>query len=81
VEHSPKRGDRPLFKKTLLGVSFLIFLSFSLATQGLAQKDHIAQIAIDTVRAHMGLRPGVEIKFIEKKQQGTLIIGIRAPTR
>jgi len=57
-----------MFKKTLFQVTCLIFLSFSLATQGFAQKDNIAQIAIDTVRAHMGLRPGVEIKFIEKKE-------------
>ena len=70
-----------MFKKTLFQVTCLTFLSFSLATQGFAQKDNIAQTAIDTVRVHMGLRPGVEIKFIEKKQQGTLIIGIRAPTR
>jgi len=57
-----------MFKKTLFQVTCLIFLSFSLATQGFAQKDNIAQIAIDTVRTHMGLRPGVEIKFIEKKE-------------
>ena len=57
-----------MFKKTLFKVTCLIFLSFSLATEGFAQKDNIAQIAIDTVRAHMGLRPGVEIKFIEKKE-------------
>ena len=57
-----------MLKKTFLQVACLIFLSFSLATQGFAQKDNIAQIAIDTVRAHMGLPPGVEIKFIEKKE-------------
>jgi len=57
-----------MLKKTLFQVTCLIFLSFSLATQGFAQKDNIAQIAIDTVRAHMGLPPGVEIKFIEKRE-------------
>jgi len=57
-----------MLKKTFLQVACLIFLSFSLVTQGFAQKDNIAQIAIDTVRAHMGLPPGVEIKFIEKKE-------------
>ena len=57
-----------MLKKTFLQVACLIFLSFSLATQGFAQKDNIAQIAIDTVRGHMGLPPGVEIKFIEKKE-------------
>jgi protein-disulfide isomerase len=62
------RGDRPLFKNILSGVSCLIFLSFFLATQGFAQKDNIAQIAIDTVRAHMRLPPRVDIKFVEKKE-------------
>lgn len=57
-----------MLKKTFLQVACLIFLSFSLATQGFAQKDNIFQIAIDTVRAHMGLPPGIEIKFIEKKE-------------
>ena len=57
-----------MLKKTFLQVACLIFLSFSLTTQGFAQKDNIAQIAIDTVRGHMGLPPGVEIKFIEKKE-------------
>ncbi|MDI6762644.1 MAG: thioredoxin domain-containing protein [Thermodesulfobacteriota bacterium] len=57
-----------MLKKTFLQVACLIFLSFSLATQGFAQKDNIAQIAIDTVRSHVGLPPGVEIKFIEKKE-------------
>jgi protein-disulfide isomerase len=57
-----------MFKKALFQVTCLIFLYFSLATQGFAQKDNIVQIAIDTVKAHMGLRPGVEIKFIEKKE-------------
>ncbi|MDO9124377.1 MAG: thioredoxin domain-containing protein [Deltaproteobacteria bacterium] len=57
-----------MLKKTFLQVACLIFLSFSQATQGFAQKDNIAQIAIDTVRGHMGLPPGVEVKFIEKKE-------------
>jgi hypothetical protein len=57
-----------MLKKTFLQVACLIFLSFSLATQGFAQKDNIVQTAIDTVRAHMGLPPGVEIRFIEKKE-------------
>jgi protein-disulfide isomerase len=39
-----------------------------LTTQGFAQKDAIPQIAIDTVRTHMGLPPGIEIRFIEKKE-------------
>lgn len=38
-----------------------------MTTQGLAQ-DHIAQVAIDAVRTHMGVSPGIEIKFIEKKE-------------
>jgi protein-disulfide isomerase len=57
-----------MLKKTLFQVACLIFLSFSVATEGFAQKDNFAQIAIDTVRAHMGLPRGVEIKFIEKKE-------------
>ena len=57
-----------MIKKVFLRVACLIFLSLSLATQGFAQKDNISQIAVDTVRAHMGLPPGVEIKFIEKKE-------------
>lgn len=54
--------------KKILQTVCLIFLSFSLTAQGFAQKDNIAQVAIDAVRAHMGLPPGVEIKFIEKKE-------------
>lgn len=57
-----------MLKKILLRTVCLIFLCFSLTTQGFAQKDNIAQVAIDAVRAHMGLPPGVEIKFIEKKE-------------
>jgi protein-disulfide isomerase len=54
--------------KKILGTVCLMFLSFSLTTQGFAQKDNIAQVAIDAVRTHMHLAPGVEIKFIEKKE-------------
>jgi protein-disulfide isomerase len=54
--------------KKILRTVCLIFLFFSLTTQGFAQKDNIAQVAVDTVRAHMGLPPGVEIKVIEKKE-------------
>jgi protein-disulfide isomerase len=57
-----------MLKKILLRAACSLFLCFSLTTQGLAQNDHIAQAAIDVVRAHMGLPPGVEIKFIEKKE-------------
>jgi protein-disulfide isomerase len=62
-----ERGYRML-KKLFLQSGCLIFLCFCLATQGFAQKDNIAQAAIDAVRAHMGIPPGVEIKFIEKKE-------------
>ena len=55
-------------KKTLLLAANLMFLSFSLAAQGFAQKDNIAQIAIETVKAHMRLNPGVVIRFAEKKE-------------
>jgi protein-disulfide isomerase len=57
-----------MLKKTLSRTLLLIVLSFFLTAQGFAQKDNIAQIAIDTVRAHMGLPPGIEVKFIEKKE-------------
>ena len=57
-----------MLKKTLLRTLLLMVLSLFLVTQGFAQKDNIAQIAIDTVKAHMGLPPGIEIKFIEKKE-------------
>ena len=57
-----------MFNKTFPRVICLVFLSFSLAAQGFAQKDNIAQIAIETVKAHMGLPPGVEIRFVEKKE-------------
>jgi protein-disulfide isomerase len=43
-----------------------------LTTQGFGQKDAIPQIAIDTARAHMGLPPGMEIRFIEKKESPVL---------
>ena len=40
-----------------------------LTLQGIAQqKDNIAQIAIDTVRVHMGLPAGTEIKYVEKRE-------------
>ena len=54
--------------KKILGTVSLIFLFLSLTTQGFAQKDNIAQVAIDAARTHMRLAPGVEIKFIEKKE-------------
>jgi protein-disulfide isomerase len=57
-----------MLRKILLQTICLIFLCFFLTTQGFAQKDPIVQVAIDAVRAHMGLPPGVEIKFIEKKE-------------
>jgi protein-disulfide isomerase len=57
-----------MLKKTLAGTVCLVLFSFLLATQGLAQKDKIDQVAIDTVRAHMGVPKGVEIKFVEKKE-------------
>ena len=57
-----------MLKKISLQVACVIFLSFFVATQGFTQKDNIAQVAVDTVRAHMGLPPGVEIKFIEKRE-------------
>lgn len=56
-----------MLKKILLRTICLIFLCSSLTTQGFAQKDNIAQTAIDAVKAHMGLPPGVEIRFVEKK--------------
>ncbi len=44
----------------------LTFLSLLLTTQGFGQ--NITQIAIDTVRAQGGLPPGMEIRFLEKKE-------------
>jgi len=57
-----------MLRKILSRTICLIFLCVSLTTQGFAQQDKIAQVAIDAVRAHMGIPPGVEIKFIEKKE-------------
>ncbi|RPJ04417.1 MAG: hypothetical protein EHM36_10700 [Deltaproteobacteria bacterium] len=58
-----------MLKKMSLGTVCLIFLSIFLTVQGFAQqKDNIGQIAIDTVRAHMGLPPGTEIKYVEKRE-------------
>jgi protein-disulfide isomerase len=57
-----------MLRKTFLQALCLIFLSFSITAQAFAQKDKIAQIAIDAVRAHMGLPPGIDIKFVEKKE-------------
>ncbi len=56
-----------MLKKILLGTVCLIIFSFFLTMQGGAQKDNIAQTAIDAVKGHMGLPPGVEIRFVEKK--------------
>lgn len=58
-----------MLKKTLLGTVWLIFFSMFLTLQGIAQqKDNIAQVAIDTVRAHMGLPAGTEITYVEKRE-------------
>jgi len=57
-----------MLKKTLRGTVCLILLSIFLTVQGFAQKDKIVQIAVETVRTHMRLPPGVEVKFVEKKE-------------
>jgi protein-disulfide isomerase len=57
-----------MLKKILWRTLCLISLSLTLTAPGFAQKDPIPQIAVDTARAHMGLPPGTEIKYIEKKE-------------
>jgi protein-disulfide isomerase len=68
--NNPFRERRQqMLKRIFLGAVCLMFLSMFLTLQGIAQqKDSIAQIAIATVKAHMGLPPGMEVRFIEKKE-------------
>ena len=46
----------------------MIFLSLFLTLQGFSQEDKIVRAAIETVKTQMRLPPGVEVKFIEKKE-------------
>lgn len=55
--------SKSIVRGTLAHISFFFF-----GRAGVCSKDNFAQVAIATVRAHMGLPPGVEIKFIEKKE-------------
>ena len=57
-----------MLKKILLQTGCLAFFCFLLTAQGFAQKDKIAQAAINAMRAQGGIPPGVEIKFVEKKE-------------
>ena len=57
-----------MVKKAGRWTLLLIFLSLFLTARAPAQQDPIAQTAVDTVKAHMGLPPGIEVKFIEKKE-------------
>ena len=57
---------KTVFKMTYRYAFCLIFLSLLLTTQGWAQ--NISQIAIDTVRTQGGLPPGIQIRFLEKKE-------------
>ncbi len=57
-----------MLKKLLLGAACLLFLFLSLTVLGFSQEDKSVQVAIETLKTQMRLPPGVEVKFIEKKE-------------
>ncbi len=63
-----KREVKKMLRKMLLVTICMIFLSLFLTSQGFSQEDKIVQAAIETVKTQMRLPPGVEVKFIEKKE-------------
>jgi protein-disulfide isomerase len=57
-----------MLKNSLIGLICLLFSIFLFSHPGFSQEDNIGQVAIHTFRTQIRLPPGVEIKFLEKKE-------------
>lgn len=73
-------------KRIFFGALCLTLLSWVLISQGFSQEDKLVQVAIDTFKSQVRLRPEAEIKFIEKKESPlpgfySVKLSILIPTR
>ena len=73
-------------KRIFLGGLCLTLLSCVLISQGIAQEDKIAQVAIEAFKSQVRLRPEAEVKFVEKKESPipgfySVKLSILTPTR
>jgi protein-disulfide isomerase len=57
-----------MIRKIELLILCLVSIILLSAFQAMAQEDKIVQIAIDTVKTHLHLPKGIEVRFIEKRE-------------
>ena len=73
-------------KRIFLGVLCFTVLSYVLISQGIAQEDKIAQVAIEAFKSQVRLPREAEVKFIEKKESPipgfySVKLSVLVPTR
>jgi protein-disulfide isomerase len=75
-----------MVKRIFFGILCFTILSWVVISQGFAQEDKIAQIAIDTFKKEVRLPPEAEVKFVEKKDSPipgfySVKLSVLSPTR